>query len=132
MPAAPAVRAILIAGLWIGLSEFVRNEVLLPARWDAHYAALGLAFPRDPVNVAVWLVWSFVFAAAVFALTRRFTLVETTALAWVVGFPMMWLVSWNLAVLPLEILPFAIPLSLLEAFVAAFLCLRLAPPAETG
>lgn len=123
-----AVRATLVAGLWIGLSEFVRNEVLLPARWDAHYAALGLTFPRDPVNVAVWLVWSLVFAGVLYALTRRFSLAATTAIGWTVGFVMMWLVTWNMTVLPLGILPFAIPLSLLETFVAAYLCLRLAPP----
>ena len=128
MPQAAAVRAIAIAGLWIGVSEFVRNEVLLPSLWDAHYADLGLAFPRDPVNVVVWLAWSFVFAGVIFVLTRRFSLTEASALAWVVGFAMMWLVSWNLSVLPLSILPFALPLSLLEASVAAFLCLRLAPP----
>lgn len=129
MTVAPVARAVLIAGLWIGLSEFVRNEVLLSARWDAHYAALGLAFPRDPINVAIWLVWSLVFAGALFALTRRFSLAATTAIGWTVAFVMMWLVTWNMAVLPLGILPVAIPLSLLETFVAAYLCLRLAPPA---
>jgi hypothetical protein len=130
MTVAPVVRAVPIAGLWIGLSEFVRNEVLLPDRWDAHYAALGPAFPRDPINVAIWLVWSLVFAGVLYALTRRFSLTATTALGWTAGFVMMWLVTWNMAVLPLGILPFAVPLSLLETFVAAYLCLRLAPPAS--
>lgn len=123
-----ATRAIAVAGAWMVLSEFVRNEVLLPARWDAHYASLGLVFPRDPINVVIWIVWSFVFAAVIYAITRRFTLIETTALAWVAGFVTMWLVIWNLSVLPLSILAFAIPLSLLEVAVAALLCLRLAPP----
>ena len=123
------LRAIAVAGAWIGLVEFLRNELLLAATWDAHYASLGLAFPRDPPNVAVWLVWSLVFAGTLYALTRRFTLAETVALGWIVGFVMMWLVTWNLAVLPLGILPFAVPASLLETGVAAWLCLRLAPPA---
>jgi hypothetical protein len=37
----------------------------------------------------------------------------------------MWLVTWNLGVLPLSILPIAVPLSLLETFVAALICRRL-------
>jgi hypothetical protein len=42
---------------------------------------------------------------------------------------MMWLVAWNLSVLPLGILWFAVPLSALEAFVATYICRMLAPVA---
>jgi hypothetical protein len=127
-----ALRAIAVAGVWIGLVEFVRNELLLAGTWDAHDASLGLAFPRDPVNVAVWVAWSFVFAGALFALSRRFSPLETLALGWTVGFAMMWLVAWNLAVLPVAILPVAVPASLVETGVAAWLCVRLAPRAARG
>jgi len=44
---------------------------------------------------------------------------------WFAGFILMWLVSWNLNVLPTAILPFAIPLSLLEAFLASFIVKKL-------
>jgi hypothetical protein len=37
---------------------------------------------------------------------------------------MMWLVLWNLRVLPPGIILYAAPLSLLEAFVASFICHR--------
>jgi hypothetical protein len=121
--------AVAAAGLWSGASEFVRNEVLLPSVWRGHFAGLGLTFPAEPLNAAVWVVWSFVFAGVVFAVSRRFGLVATTAIAWVAAFPMMWLVTWNLAALPLAVLPVAVPLSLLEAFGVAWLSLRLAPPA---
>lgn len=120
--------AVAAAGLWSGASEFVRNEVLLPSVWRAHFAGLGLTFPAEPLNAAVWVAWSFVFAGVVFAVSRRFGLLATTAIAWVAAFPMMWLVAWNLEVLPLAVLPAAVPLSLLEAFGMAWLCLRLAPP----
>jgi hypothetical protein len=120
--------AVAAAGLWSGASEFVRNEVLLPSVWRDHFADLGLTFPAEPLNAAVWVAWSFVFAGVVFAVSRRFGLLATTAIAWVAAFPMMWLVTWNLAVLPPSVLPAAVPLSLLEAFGMAWLCLRLAPP----
>ena len=122
------VLAVAAAGLWSGASEFVRNEVVLPSVWREHFAGLGLTFPAEPLNAAVWVVWSFVFAGVVFAVSRRYGLLATTAIAWVAAFPMMWLVTWNLAVLPVSVLPVALPLSLLEAFGMAWLCLQLAPP----
>ena len=112
---------ILAATIWISISEFVRNEVLLKSYWVAHYQELGLVFPSDPVNGAVWGLWSLLFAIAVFIISRRFSLWETTMLAWFVGFVLMWVVLWNLDVLPVGILLFAIPLSLLEAFLAALI-----------
>lgn len=120
--------AIVLAGLWVGLSEFVRNQLLLTELWSSHYDSLGLAFPSAPINAAVWMVWSFVFATTLFWISRRFTLLQTTLLGWVVGFVMMWLVIWNLDVLPVSTLPFAVPLSLLESFVASYICVKIAPP----
>lgn len=122
------VGAVVLAGLWVGLSEFVRNQLLLSATWESHYESLGLEFPTAPINAVVWLVWSFVFAAVLYWISRRSSLLETTLLGWVVGFVMMWLVVWNLSVLPLVTLPVAVPLSLLESFVAAGICVKVAPP----
>jgi hypothetical protein len=41
----------------------------------------------------------------------------------------MWLVCGNLGVLPFGILPHAVPLSLLEAFLAAIICVKVVRPA---
>ncbi|MCB0657589.1 MAG: hypothetical protein KDC57_15690 [Saprospiraceae bacterium] len=112
---------VLLATLWISLSEFVRNEYLLKSYWTSHYSQLGLTFPSAPVNGAIWGVWSLVFALVIFVLARKFSQWQTTLLAWVIGFVMMWLVIGNLAVLPFGILPAAIPLSLLEAFLATWI-----------
>jgi hypothetical protein len=40
---------------------------------------------------------------------------------------MMWLVTWNLNVLPLFILVYAVPLSLLESYVGSYICLAMKP-----
>ncbi len=112
---------VLIATLWISVSEFARNEFLLKELWIKHYQSMGLVFPAEPVNGLIWGIWSFCFALAVFVISRRFTLWETTALAFLVGFLMMWLVIGNMKVLPLGILPVAIPLSILEAFIASWI-----------
>lgn len=121
------ISAILLAGIWINVSEFFRNEVLLKADWLNHYSMLGLQFPSSPLNGMVWVVWGFTLGAAIYSLTRRHTLLQSTVIAWVMAFVLMWLVNGNLGVLPVVILPYAVPLSLLEAWLAAYICLRLDP-----
>lgn len=117
---------ILAATVWISLNEFVRNQLVLIDHWTEHYASMGLVFPGEPINGAVWGLWSLCFATAIFFLARRSGLLETSALAWGVGFVLMWLVVGNMAVLPFSILPYAIPWSLAEAFGAAWIVKKLA------
>lgn len=119
--------AIVLAGIWINASEFVRNQVLLNSTWAEHFRSLGMTFPSAPLNAVIWIIWGFVFAATLHYLSRKFTLIETTLLGWVMAFLMMWLVSWNLNALPLSILVYAIPLSLLECFLGALICDRMSP-----
>jgi hypothetical protein len=116
-----SILPILLATVWISTSEFVRNEVLLKSYWTTHYENLGLVFPSEPVNGAVWGVWSFLFAIAIYIISRKFSLLHTTLLSWFVAFVLMWVVTGNMGVLPYGILYFAIPLSLLEAFLAALI-----------
>ena len=112
---------ILIATIWISISEFVRNEFLLKSYWTDHYESMGLNFPSDPINGAIWGVWSLCFAISIYIFAKKFTLIQTTLISWFVGFVLMWLVIGNMNVLPLGILPFAIPLSILEAFLASLI-----------
>jgi hypothetical protein len=116
---------ILLATIWISISEFVRNEFLLKSYWTGHYEGMGLGFPSGPINGAMWGVWSLVFAIAIFIISKRFNLVETTFLGWLVGFVLMWLVIGNMGVLPFRILWFAVPLSVLEVFVAVWIIKKL-------
>jgi hypothetical protein len=112
---------ILIATIWISISEFVRNEFLLKSYWTDHYESMGLNFPSEPINGAIWGIWSLCFAISIYIFARKFTLIQTTFIAWFVGFVFMWLVIGNMNVLPFGILPFAIPLSILEAFLASLI-----------
>jgi hypothetical protein len=117
---------ILLATIWISISEFVRNEFLVNSYWVHHYGQLGLVFPSEPINGAVWGIWSLLFAISIFLIAKKFSLIETTLLSWLVGFVLMWVVIGNLNVLPYGILIYAIPLSLLETFVATFIINKLA------
>lgn len=116
---------VLAAGLWISFSEFVRNQLLFSHLWVEHYRNLGLQFPAGPVNGILWCAWSLVFAAIIYAVAQKFSLWQTTLLVWVAGFVLMWLAIGNLNVLPLNLLYAAVPLSLLEAFIAAWIVKRL-------
>jgi hypothetical protein len=116
---------ILLATIWISISEFVRNEFLFKSYWTDHYDKLGLAFPSEPVNGAVWGLWSLLFAILIFILNKKFSLLSTFFISWFGGFVLMWVVTWNMSVLPVNILWFAVPLSLLEAFLAAWIIRKL-------
>lgn len=122
------VLAIVLSGIWVNPCEFVRNQLLLLPQWQVHYRGMGLEFLSQPVNAMLWVVWAFILAGMAFAISRRFGLWPTTVIVWVMGFVMMWVVIWNLLVLPLGILPVAIPFSFVEALGAAFLCRKRAKP----
>ena len=112
---------VLLATIWISISEFVRNQLLFKSYWVEHYQAMGLTFPAEPINGAMWGVWSLLFAIVIFILAKKFTFWETTFFSWVIGFVLMWVVIGNLGVLPYGLLVYAVPLSLLEAFLAVWI-----------
>lgn len=117
--------SILAATLWISFSEFVRNQLVFSQLWVDHYASLGLKFPAAPVNGIIWVIWSLILAAITHQIAQKFSLWRTTFLVWSAGFVLMWLVIGNLNVLPFKLLLAAIPLSLLEAFVAVYIIKKL-------
>lgn len=109
---------ILIAGIWIGFSEFLRNEILFKFYWVDHFESLGLKFETLPVNGILWFVWSFIMAYIIYALLQKFDFLQTFILSWLAGFVLMWITVFNLQVLPLGLLIIAIPLSMIEVIVA--------------
>jgi len=121
---------ILFATIWISISEFARNEFLIKSYWIKHYEGLGLVFPSEPINGAVWGIWSMLFAAAIFIISRKFSLIQTILLSWFVGFILMWLVIGNLGVLPDGILIIAVPLSFLEVLIASLIIFKLSAKKE--
>ncbi len=111
---------ILLATVWISVNEFVRNEFVLKTYWADHYAGMGRVFPGDPVNGAVWGLWSLLMSVAVLVISRKFSFMETLALGWLCGFVLMWVVIGNLGVLPMDILPIAVPWSVVEVAGAVY------------
>ena len=116
----------LAAGAWINLSEFLRNELLFKQQWLDKYQSLGLSFPSAPGNNALWAAWGFILAACIVTLIRRQTFLATFLAVWTLTFPLMWIVTANLNVLPLGLLPVAVPWSMAEAAVAVVIARRIA------
>ena len=119
--------AIILTGIWVNASEFFRNEVLLKTYWIDHYRSLGMTFPSEPLNGMIWVAWGFLFAITIYIISRKFDLIQTTLISWFMAFVLMWVVTWNLNVLPSAILIYAVPLSLLEAFIGSYICIKMSP-----
>jgi predicted neutral ceramidase superfamily lipid hydrolase len=122
-----SIITVILTGIWVNASEFFRNEVLLKKYWVDHYQLLGITFPSEPKNGMVWVAWGFLFAIAIYLISRKFNLIQTTLISWFMAFVLMWLVAWNLNVLPSVILIYAVPLSLLEAFIGSYICKKTSP-----
>lgn len=116
---------VFLATIWISISEFIRNEFIVKSFWTNHYQQIGLIFPSEPINGAVWGIWSLLFAISIFIIAKKFTLIQTTFLSWFMAFVMMWVVIGNLSVLPYGLLLYAIPLSFLESFIATWIIKKL-------
>lgn len=121
-PSLKDILPIFITGLWINTSETIRWIFLVEAYWIDHYQLLGLTLPSEPINMIVWMVWGFLYAALIFILAKKFTMIQTMLLSWSAAFLLMWIVVWNVGVLPTDMLMVNVPLSLLEAYVAVLIC----------
>jgi hypothetical protein len=124
--------AIFLSGSWIGASEFIRNEFFLKRLWLDHYRSLGLTFPSEMLNNLLWALWSFLLAGVILFLSQRLKRFETLLVTWLLAFAAMWLTVGNLGVLPLTLLWFAIPLSIIEVVFALWICLKIAPGRQPG
>lgn len=116
--------AILVAGIWMNVSEFIRNELLIKHIWVNGFSRIGLPFPSEPVNGVIWGLWAFIFVAVLAWLTTKFDVLKSTIISWVLGFVLLWIAMWNMGILPAGLLYWAVPWSFGEVYVAAFICRR--------
>lgn len=113
---------ILLVGIWINISETIRWLFLIESYWIEHYQKMHLVFPNEPVNAIIWMIWGFLFAIIIFVLSKKFNLLQTALISWLAVFVMLWVVLWNINVLPVKILWYVIPLSFFEAYIGALIC----------
>ena len=116
---------ILLTGIWINIFETARWLLLIEDYWIEYYENLNLSFPVGPINGFIWLGWGFCFATIIFVLSKKFSLLQTTLLSWFAIFVMLWIVLFNINILPITILWIVIPMSLFETFIGALICKKL-------
>jgi predicted neutral ceramidase superfamily lipid hydrolase len=121
------ISAVILTGIWVNACEFIRNEILLKKYWIDHYRSLGMTFPRETINGLMWVAWGFLFAIAIFIISGKFKLMQATFISWFMAFVLMWIVAYNLNVLPVHILIYAVPFSLLETLIGSYICIKLSP-----
>ena len=113
--------SVVSAGIWINLCEFIRNELLFKYKWVEHFASMGLVFPSETLNNVMWVIWGFSIAFLVWLISRRFSIAATFGIVWFACIFLMWIVTWNLSVLPLNVLWWALPLSMVEVYGAVLI-----------
>jgi hypothetical protein len=117
--------AVVVSGVWMNLSEFVRNEFVIKHVWVKGFEEIGLSFPSAPINGVVWVIWTFIFCAVLTVLNMKFNALKSTVICWVTGFGLLWIAMWNIGILPKGLLYWAVPWSFVEVYVAAFICNRI-------
>ena len=118
------IASITLAGIWITFFEFLRNEILLKNYWINHFSSIGLDFKTTPLNGVLWTVWSFLLAYLIFSFLEKYSFQKTIWLSWISAFLMMWITIYNLQVLPIILLLFAVPFSLIEVVIAILIIKR--------
>lgn len=116
---------ILLVAIWINFSGTVRWMLFAKPRFEAFYKGMGLEYPNTPLINILWMVWGVLAAALVVFLSKKFGILPTIVLSWLVIFVMTWIVLWNSAVFPLALLWIVVPWSLFEVYIAALISNKL-------
>ena len=116
---------ILLIGIWLNVAITIGWLFILEGYWIEKYNSLNLVFPTGLINNITWMIWGFMLATIVFILSKKFNKLQTTLLVWFVAFPMMWIIVWNVGVLPTEMLLFNVPFTLIVTYIGALICKRL-------
>lgn len=115
------VFAIISACIWMNVSEFVRNELILKKYWIDGFQNIGLIFPSAPINGIIWGLWALIFVICLTWLITKFSVLKSTIISWILGFTLLWIAMWNMNILPAGILYLAIPWSFIEVFLASLI-----------
>ena len=116
---------IFLIGIWVNISITIGWILIFEPYWVEKYQSLNIDFPAGINNNIVWIIWGFMFAIVIFILSKKFNLLQTTFLAWFTAFIMMWVIVWNIDVLPTGMLLFNIPNTLFITFIAAVISKKL-------
>lgn len=116
-----AIWQILVVSIWINIFETLRWILFAKPEIDMHFKAANLLLPNEPINNILWLIWGIIIAVMIFTISKKFKVLQTTIIVWITVYVMHWIALWNMAVLPLNILWLAVPLTFINVLVGALI-----------
>jgi hypothetical protein len=116
-----AIWQILLVSLWINIIETLRWILFAKPDIDMHFKAANLVLPNEPINNLLWLIWGIIIAVMIFIVSKKFKVLQTTFIVWITVYVMHWIALWNMAVLPINILWLAVPLTFINVLVGALI-----------
>ena len=112
---------IFLVSIWINIFETLRWMLFAKPEIDMHFKAANLVLPNEPINNLLWLIWGIIIAVMIFIVSKKFKVLQTTFIVWITVYVMHWIALWNMAVLPLNILWLAVPLTFINVLVGALI-----------
>jgi hypothetical protein len=112
---------ILLISLWINIFETLRWILFAKPEIDMYFKAANLLLPNEPINNILWLIWGIIIAVMIFTISKKFKVLQTTIIVWIAVYVMHWIALWNFAVLPINVLLLAFPLTFINIFVGAII-----------
>jgi hypothetical protein len=115
---------VLIVSLWVNIFETLRWILFVKPDIDIYFKSANLVLPNGPINNMLWLIWGIIIAVMIFIISKKYKVLQTTFIVWVTVYVMHWIALWNMAVLPINILLLAVPLTFINVLVGALICNR--------
>ncbi len=116
-----AIWQILLVSLWINIFESLRWVIFAKPDIEMYFKVANHVLPNQPINNILWMVWGVIIAIMIFIISKRFKLLQTTFIVWITVYVMHWIALWNMAVLPVNILWLAFPLTLINVFIGVLI-----------
>jgi hypothetical protein len=124
----------LIVSIWINASEIFRYFVIVRPMVQEYLSVIPNVAPMNLFVFSVWGVWDAILTALVvfvywlvaqsFGHTRKSVILAATT-SWLLFFVLFWLAMINMALAPLKLAFFALPLAWFELVIASWIAAKL-------
>jgi hypothetical protein len=116
-----AIWQIIIVSIWINIAETLRWVFFTKDYFIKHYQDMNLVLPFGPLYLVLWLIWGILLSVMIFIISKKFTILQTTFIIWLMAFFMVWITLFNMNALPVSILWLVVPLSFISILVGVLI-----------
>lgn len=116
-----AIWQILLVSLWINIFETLRWLLFAKPDIDMHFKGANLVLPNEPLNNILWLIWGIIISVMIFIISKKYSVLKTSFIVWITVYVLHWIALWNMAVLPINILWLAVPLTFINVLIGVLI-----------